>query len=79
METGAMSTASFAAGSGIQYRVPKRTTSALPLYYQLNVAVTGAGTADVTLSTGTILAGIVLNAQASAGTLDQYGSGFTVA
>ena len=50
--------------------------AALPLYYRLNAAIAGtAGTPSI--STGTILAGIVLES-AEAVTAGQYPAGFTV-
>lgn len=81
IETGYQNTASFAAGSGWRFDVPRRPPgAALPLYYQLNVVTQGLGTASVTpISTGTILAGIVIGSAESAGTLDQYAAGYSVA
>jgi hypothetical protein len=79
-ETGAASTASYGAGvSVLPISVPRRPSgTALPLYYRINMAVSGgAGTAGI--STGTIIGGIVLARADSAGTLDQYPAGFTVA
>ena len=80
IETGYATSASFAAGSGYRFDVPRRPPgAALPLYYRLNVVVLGAGASSaVAISTGTILSGIVLEAAESAGTLDQYASGFSV-
>ena len=80
VETGAMTTASFAAGSSIlPIAVPRRTAgSAIPSYYRIN-AVFGANAGTAALSTGTIIGGIVLERADSAGTLDQYPAGFTVA
>lgn len=79
-ETGAASTASFAAGSNIfPLAVPRRPPGAgLPLYYRMNIAITGNALAE-TISTGTLLGGIVLARADSAGTLSQYAAGFTVA
>lgn len=79
-ESGANSTASYAAGAAVlPIAVPRRPSGvALPLYYRVNMAITGgAGTAG--LSTGTIIGGIVLARADSAGTLDQYPAGFSVA
>jgi hypothetical protein len=78
-ETGAASTASFAAGAAVfPLAVPRRPSGvALPLYYRMNVVVTGANAGE-TISTGSIIGGIVLARADSAGTLDQYGAGFTV-
>ena len=84
-ETGASSTASWPAGTQISFAVPPRITDpsqatqlvGLPLYYQLNMVF--AGTANtVSVSTGTILAGISLAAPMDATTLGQYPSGFSV-
>ena len=85
-ETGASTTASWGAGTHYTFDVPSRPVSsasssaqlvALPLYYQLNMVLSAnAGTAG--LSTGTVLAGIVLAAEESAGTLGQYPAGFSV-
>lgn len=79
-ESGANTTASYAAGASVlPIAVPRRPSgAALPLYYRVNLAITGgAGTAA--LSTGTIIGGIVLARADSAGTLDQYPAGFSVA
>lgn len=79
-ESGAASTASYAAGfSVLPIAVPRRPTGAgLPLYYRVNLAITG-GTGLAGLSTGSIIGGIVLARADSGGTLDQYPAGFTVA
>ena len=84
-ETGASSTASWPAGAQYVFNVPARPTDpsnptqlvALPLYYDLNMVFTGPGNGP-TISTGTILAGIVLAAPQSAGTLGSYPAGFAV-
>ena len=78
-ETGALSTASFTAGSAIlQIDVPRRPAGAgLPLYYQVNLAITG-GANVASISTGTIIGGIVLARADSADTLGQYAAGFSV-
>ena len=78
-ESGAASTASYAAGYRVfPLKVPRRPSgAALPLYYRMNLVISGgAGTAGI--STGTIIGGIVLSSANSAGTLDQYASGFSV-
>lgn len=76
LETGQSTTASFAAGAGFTFPVPRRPpATSLPLYYQLVVNLPGA--VGPSLSTGTILAGIVLAAAESAGTLGQYPAGYT--
>ena len=79
-ETGPMSTASFAAGSAIlPIAVPRRPSGvSLPLYYQMNLAITGTS-GTPTISTGSVIGGIVLAQNASAGTLDKYSAGYTVA
>lgn len=77
METPAVSTASFAAGNVFNFKVPRRSPgAALPLYYRLNTNITGTGGVP-TISTGTVLAGIVLT-PAEAITLGQYAAGFSV-
>ena len=77
-ETGAQTTASLTAGSQFIFAVPRRPPgAALPLYYQLNALLGSNATASI--STGTVLAGIVLEASESAMTLAQYPAGFTVA
>lgn len=78
-ESGAASTASWAAGAQIlPINVPRRPTGAgLPLYYRVNIAVTGANAAE-TVSTGTIIGGIVLARADSTDTLGQYPAGYTV-
>lgn len=78
--TGAASTASWAAGAQIlPINVPRRPTGAgLPLYYRVNLAVTGT-LASESVSTGTIIGGIVLARADSPDTLGQYPSGFSVA
>ena len=79
-ETGASTTASWAAGSQIVFDVPRRPPGAgLPLYYQLNLAGSNTVGGSPSISTGTILAGIVLAAAESAGTMALYPAGFTVA
>lgn len=81
-ETGALTTASLGAGAAVfPLAVPRRPSgTALPLYYQMNLVVgVGANPASVaSISTGTIIGGIVLARSDSGGTLDQYASGFSV-
>lgn len=79
-ESGAASTASYAAGAQpLPINVPRRPTGAgLPLYYRVNLAVTGNALSE-TISTGTIIGGIVLARSDSPDTLGLYPSGFTVA
>lgn len=79
-ESGAASTASYAAGAQpLPINVPRRPTGAgLPLYYRVNLAVTGNALSE-TISTGTIIGGIVLARADSPDTLGLYPSGFTVA
>lgn len=78
-ESGAASTASYAAGAQpLPINVPRRPTGVgLPLYYRVNLAVTGNALAE-TISTGTIVGGIVLARSDSPDTLGQYPAGFTV-
>ena len=77
-ETGAMLSASLAAGSVLHFDVPPRPPgAALPSFYYLNMLLVTNGTASV--STGTLVAGIVLTAPDNSRTLSQYPAGFTVA
>lgn len=78
-ESGGLTTASFAANSGPVFPIalPKRPAgAALPQYYRLNVVL--AGNSASSISTGTIMAGIVLQRADSDNTLGQYKSGFSV-
>lgn len=77
-ESGALTSASFAANASIfPIDVPKRPAgAALPQYYRLNLAMAANGTASI--STGTILAGIVIQRADSVDTLGLYPSGFSV-
>lgn len=76
METGAATTASFSAGATFTFDVPRRPPGAvLPLYYRLNTLL---GSTTSSISTGTILAGIVLAGSESAATMGQYPAGFSV-
>lgn len=79
-ESGAASTASYAAGAQpLPINVPRRPTGVgLPLFYRVNLAVTGNALSE-TISTGTIIGGIVLARSDSPDTLGLYPSGFTVA
>lgn len=79
-ESGAASTASYAAGAQpLPINVPRRPFgAALPLYYRVNLAITGNVLAEP-ISTGTIIGGIVLDRSDSPDTLGLYPSGFTVA
>ena len=78
-ESGANSTASWGVGAQIlPINVPRRPTgAALPLYYRVNLVVTGA-VAGETISTGSIIGGIVLARADSPDTLGSYPAGFTV-
>lgn len=78
--SGAASTASWAVGAQIlPINVPRRPTgAALPLYYRVSLVVTGANAGE-TISTGTILGGIVLARADSRDTLGMYPAGFSVA
>lgn len=76
IETPAATTASYAAGSLVVFDVPARPPGvSLPLYYRLNMAIVGNGTAGI--STGTVLAGITLG-PAQGVTGGQYPAGFSV-
>lgn len=79
VETGSLTTASFAAGNSIlPIAVPRRPSGvALPLYYRVLATVTGNGTASI--STGTVIGGIVIARADNADTLDLYPAGFSVA
>lgn len=76
VQTPATSTASWTAGSQIlPIDVPKRPAGvSLPQYYRLQLTTSGG----VNISSGTILAGIVIQRSDSADTLGLYKSGFTV-
>ncbi len=76
VQTGANSTASFAAGPILPIDVPRRPAGiALPLYYRISVGISGgAGTAGI--STGTIIGGIVL-ARGDVDTFGAYPAGFS--
>lgn len=79
-ESGAASTASYAAGAQpLPINIPRRPTGAgLPLAYRVNLAVTGNALAE-TISTGSIIGGIVLSRADNADTLGAYPAGYTVA
>lgn len=77
VESGALATSAYTASSIVfPIDVPQRPAgAALPTYYRLNAAFTG--TTNESVSSGTILAGILIDRPAdSAGA--QYASGFTV-
>lgn len=76
-ETGANSTASYAAGYYVLLiPVPRRPSgAALPLYYRMRAVVTGT-LASESISTGTLAGGIVL--ARSDVTVGQYPAGFSV-
>ncbi len=78
-ETGAKATSAFAAGGWVlPIDVPRRPSGvALPQYYRIEMAVTGI--TNETISSGTILGGLVQQRDDSVDTLGQYPSGFTVA
>lgn len=78
-ESGAASTASWGVGAQIlPINVPRRPTGvALPLYYRVSIVITGANAAE-TISTGTIIGGIVLARADSPDTLGQYPAGYSV-
>lgn len=79
-ESGALSTASYVANNYVlPIAIPRRPSGiALPSFYRLNLALTGNGSSE-SLTTGTLLGGIVLNRDDATDTIGQYGSGFTVA
>jgi hypothetical protein len=79
VESGANSTASYTAGASIlPIAVPKRLHGAgLPLYYRINLAITGNALSE-TISTGTVIGGIVLARDDGPNTLASYPSGFSV-
>jgi len=77
-ETGYTTTVSFAAGKIFTAHVPQRPPGvALPQYYAMNVVTTNQTIGSI--STGTIIAGIVLNEPEGADTMPLYPAGFTVA
>lgn len=77
-ESGALTTGSLAAGGPIfPIALPKRQDgAALPQYYRLELLLSGMS--SMSISSGTIMAGIVLQRADSDNTLGQYKSGFTV-
>lgn len=77
VESGALATSSFSASSIVfPVDVPERPAgAALPTYYRLNIAMTG--TTVESISSGTILAGIVID-RGSAAPGANYASGFSV-
>lgn len=77
-ESGANTTASYLANTkAFQMDVPRRPAGvALPQYYRLNLLLATNGTAGI--STGTVLAGIVMQSADNADTLGLYKSGFSV-
>lgn len=81
IESGALSTASFGVNAGVPLDgdpIPKRPPGvALPQYYRVNLATTGMAPAATTISAGSLIGGIVIQAPASAGTLDQYPAGYS--
>lgn len=78
-ETGALATSSFKAGQWVlPIDVPRRPSAvALPQYYRMNLVF--SGTTVESISSGTIIGGLVQQRSDSDDTLGQYGSGFTVA
>lgn len=75
VETPASTTASFASGKVFPITLPHRSQGAsLPQYYRLFLNITG--TTTETISTGTILAGVVM--QRDDNPIGQYASNFTV-
>ncbi len=79
-ESGTATTASYLANTmAYMVDVPRRPAGvALPQYYRLNLQVGPAG-GTASISTGTMLAGIVIDRGESGGdTMGQYPSGFSV-
>ncbi|HVB17291.1 MAG TPA: hypothetical protein VNF04_12200 [Stellaceae bacterium] len=78
-ESGASPTSSFVAGEYIfPVSVPRRPPgAALPQYYRLNLALTGNGSSE-SISSGSLMGGIVINRAENQDTLDQYPANFTV-
>lgn len=76
IESGPLTTASFTAGAKVApWDVPHRAPGAsLPQYYRLNLAVTG--NTNESVSSGSILAGIVIDRTDNP--VGLYSSGFTV-
>ncbi len=79
IESGALATASYAAGMSIlPQAVPRRIFgAALPQYYRLNLALTGNGSTE-SVTTGTIIGGIVIQRADATDTIVQYPANFTV-
>jgi hypothetical protein len=77
-ETGALATSSLKAGQWvIPIDVPRRPSGvALPQYYRINVVF--SGTTVESISSGTIIGGLVQQRSDSDDTLGLYSSGFTV-
>lgn len=77
-ETGALATSSLLANTLVfPIDLPVRPAgAALPQYYRLNAVE--SGTTVESISSGTILAGLVIQRSDSDATLGQYKSGFTV-
>ena len=79
VESGALSTASYAAGNYIlPVDVPRRPSGvSLPQYYRMALVLSGNGSSE-TITTGTIAGGIVIQRQDATDTEGQYSAGFTV-
>lgn len=80
IESGALASTTLIAGANVMpWDWPKRPAgAALARYYRVNVVETGVGGAE-SISTGSILVGVVVQRADAADTLVQYSSGFTVA
>ena len=80
VESGALATSSFAAGQYIlPVDVPRRPPGvSLPQYYRVNLALTGNGSSE-SISTGSLLGGIVIQRPDAVDTEGLYSAGFTVA
>ncbi len=77
LSSGALSTASYAAGAVVlPFNVPRRPTGAgLPRYYRVQLIVSGTG-GTPGISTGTIVGGIVLT-RGDVDTFNQYSAGYS--
>ena len=79
-ESGAMATSSFVANNLVlPIAVPRRPQgTSLPLFYRINLALTGNGSSE-SITTGTLLGGLVIQRDDATDTIGQLSSGFTVA
>lgn len=79
-ESGALATSSYVANNWVlPIAVPRRPSgTSLPSFYRLNLALTGNGSSE-SITTGTLLGGLVIQRGDAMDTIPQYSSGFTVA